>query len=1037
MKRTTHYDRWPRLLILSLFLLPWNLVAQVSEPNGISPLTPLENCSVDQWTGDNGLLSNNLTSVFQAHDGFLWITTNNGLMRFDGMHLDIYNQESVPFLSTDAFYKIYQDKSNTLWFASRGNGIVKYANNKFSQHLPGNDLIPKSLRTLLIHDDGTIWAGSDNKGLIRIQDTTVTKINDPLLDDVIIMAVEDGPEGSILIGTNNKGLLTYKDGAVAQIAISNTVDYSVNVIKYTPSDGRIYVGTTEGLYIMHEGKTKAVDVVSNVQVNHLLVDDYGSVWVATERGLARINERHGTREFLRSGRSFSGAHITSLFLDKEGSLWMSTGKSGLLRLKESMIRNYNEVHGLSVDRVNVIDEGANGKFYVCLDDGFINVIDNGSISEMKINQRGWNESVRDILVEGNETYWIASYNGLIRKDKHGEQLYTTQNGLPSNSVRRIFKDNSGRIWVATRTGGVAQIIDKQITRVYNRANGLSSDYILAVEQDDAGRILVGTHSGGLNVIYPDGTTSIHHIQADDDGVLIFNLHTDKDGHLWLATSVGLYHFDFTSKEFTRLALTDVVKGESYFDWVEDEQGGIWIPTNIGIVELSKTEVKNFLAGKIPSIKSKIYNNFDGMKNKECTGATRSMLSSKGEIWVPTIEGICIVNPKRKEINKIVPPVYITEIITDKHVVQNPVELLTVEPGNFRVTIKFTSLSLLAPNKVKFRYMIEGVDQDWIDAEPNTRSVHYTNLSPGNYVFTVIASNNDGIWNEKGVQLAIEVRPHYYQTAWFYLLLGSLTIVGFYGVYKWRVNAVEHKNSELIKVNSELDRFVYSASHDLRAPLASILGLVKLARLDNDPENKLQYLDKVETSIHKLDGFIHDIINYSRNARTELETHLCAFEKELNEILEGLKYQEKSDKIRKELNVKGSGVFYTDTKRLNIILYNLITNAIKYHNLNQADPYIRIDIEYSVKHATIRIQDNGIGIGEHHLENVFKMFYRADERSSGSGLGLFIAKETAEKLRGTLSVQSKLREGSVFIVRLPSLTVASQLAQEAISSGARN
>ncbi|HYG04025.1 MAG TPA: ATP-binding protein, partial [Chryseosolibacter sp.] len=848
---------------------------------------------------------------------------------------------------------------------------------------------------------------------------------------------EEGPDNSLLIGTNNKGLLTYKDGVVNQVSISNTVDYSVNVIKYTPGDGRIYVGTTEGLYIMQNGESSAVDFLNNIQVNHILIDNYESVWVATERGLARINEKHGTKEFLRSGKSFSGAHLTSLFLDKEGSLWMSTGKSGLLRLKESMVRNYNEVHGLSVDRVNVVTEATDGKFYVCLDDGFINIIDNGKISEMKIDQPGWNESVRDILVEENGTYWIASYNGLIRKDKHGEKLYTTENGLPSNSVRRIFKDREGRIWLATRTGGVVQITKDKVARVYNRTNGLSSDYILAIEQDAAGRLLIGTHSGGLNVIYPDGTTSVHHIQADDDGVLIFNVHVDEEGHLWLATSVGLYHFDFTSKKFTRLAITDVVKGESYFDWVEDHQGGIWIPTNIGIVELSKAEVRSFLAGKIPSIKSKIYNNFDGMKNKECTGATRSTLSSKGEIWVPTIEGIAIVNPRRKSVNMIVPPVYITQVITDKQTIQNPTKPIAVEPGNFRVTIKFTSLSLLAPNKVKFRYMIEGVDQDWIDAETNTRTVHYTNLSPGNYVFTVIASNNDGIWNEKGVQLPLEVRPHYYQTAWFYFLLAAMTVIAFYGIYKWRVNAVEHKNSELIKVNSELDRFVYSASHDLRAPLASILGLVKLARLDNDPENKLQYLDKVETSIHKLDGFIHDIINYSRNARTELESRACAFEKEINEILDGLKYQEKSDKIRKEINVQGAGVFYTDTKRLNIILYNLITNAIKYHNINQADPFIRVDVDFTAKEALIRIADNGIGIGEHHLQNVFKMFYRADERSSGSGLGLFIAKETVEKLRGTLRVQSKVREGSVFEVKLPSLTTSSQLAREAVANGAGN
>jgi ligand-binding sensor domain-containing protein/signal transduction histidine kinase len=1008
-----------RLLIVACLLTSFASLAQEKRRLGISPETPLDNCSVDQWTGDNGLLSNNLTSVFQARDGFLWITTNNGLMRFDGIHLDIYNQESVPFLSTDAFYRVYQDKNNTLWFASRGSGIVKYTDNVFNQHLPENKLVPKSFRTMLIQDNGTMWVGSDNKGLIQIRDTIVTRVESAQLQGVIIMTIEEGTDNSLLIGTNSRGLFKYKDGNVQQIAIGALSGYSVNAIKHGP-DGKLYIGTTEGLYIMENDKITAVDFLENIQINHIVIDSYESVWIASERGLARINEKYGVREFLRSGRSFPGAHLTSLFLDKEGSLWMSTGKSGLLRLKESMIRNISETNGLSVDRVNVVTEGADGKYYVCLDDGFVNIIENGNITPMTILQKSWNESVRDIMVEEDGTCWIASYNGLMKKNGAREKLYTTQNGLSSNSVRRIFRDRNGILWIGTRTGGIIRMEKGNITKIYDRASGLSSDYILAIEQDQEGRMVIGTHSGGLNFINPDGGIEIYHLTEDDDGVLVFNVHIDAEGEVWLATSVGLYHFNVDRKKFTKLSITDVVKGESYFDWVEDKRGSIWIPANIGIIELLKSDVQSFLGGKIPSIRSKLYNNFDGMRNKECTGATRSTLSSSGEVWVPTIKGICIVNPERKGINSIVPPVYITEVTTDNSVISNP-SGVTVEPGNFRLAIKFTSLSLLAPNKVRFRYKIEGVNDEWIDARGTTRSVDYTNLPPGDYIFSVIASNNDGIWNEKGVQLPITVLPFFYQTVSFYIVLVLALTIMLYAIYKWRVNAVEQKNSELIKVNSELDRFVYSASHDLRAPLASVLGLVKLTRMDPDPEHKKQYLDKVEKSILKLDGFIHDIINYSRNARTELESNPVNFEHEVHEILEGLKYHDKSDKIRKDIEIQGSGVFYTDTKRLNIILFNLITNAIKYHNIERHDPFIKVSVNFTDQEATIKIADNGIGIDKHHLDNIFKMFYRADERSNGSGLGLFISKETVEKLHGNLRVESEPEKGSCFTVTIPALT----------------
>jgi signal transduction histidine kinase/ligand-binding sensor domain-containing protein len=1018
MNRLNYIFRLCSLAGLILFFSSIVQGQESADSNGILPSTSLENCSVDQWTGDNGLLSNNLTSVMQAESGFLWITTNNGLMRFDGIRLEIFDQAVVPFLNTDAFYRVYEDKNNVLWFASRGSGIIKYRNNKFEQHLPDKD-IPKSPRTMLIQDDGTIWAGSDNRGLIKISDTTVTRIKDPLLQNAIIMSLEEGDKGAIYIGTNTRGLLEYRDGVINVIPLGTDFNAAVTTTKFLP-DGKLYVGTSEGLLLVEKGHVTPIAFLRNIQVNQIITDQYGSVWIGTERGLARIT-RTGKEELLKSGRNFSGAHITSLFFDKEGSLWMSTGKSGLLRMKESPIRNYNEQHGLSVDRVNMITEGPDGKFYIGLDDGLVQVMSDGKFQSFPVRHPALTESVRDIFVEENGTTWIACYNGLIKKQGDKEVLFSTETGLSSNSVRRIFRDSRKRFWVGTRTGGVILLEEEKVKRIYNRASGFGSDYILAIEEDRTGRIIIGTHSGGLNIINPDGSFEIIHLQDDDDGVLIFNVHIDDKNRIWLATSIGLYALDADSRKFTRITLTDVVKGESYFDWVEDAMGNIWITTNIGIVLLKKIDVLNFVAGKIGSVKTKIYNDYDGMKNKECTGATRSTLSSTGEVWVPTIEGICIVNPKHERANKIVPRVYITELITDHQgVITHPEDGLELEPGNVRITLQFTSLSLLAPNKVKFQYRLDNVDAGWQHVGSQKRSVDYTNLAPGKYTFYVKASNNDDVWNEEGAKLTFEVLPFYYQTAWFYILTAVLLLLMFFVVYKWRVQAVEQKNVELVKVNSELDRFVYSASHDLRAPLASILGLVKLTRMDDNRENQQQYLEMVEKSIHKLDGFIHDIINYSRNARTEIQASEIKFESVVHDIIEALKYQENAQLIRKDVYVQGSGIFFSDRKRLDIILFNLISNAIKYHRLNQEDPYIRIAVMYTTKQAIIEVSDNGLGIEQAHLENIFKMFYRADERSSGSGLGLFIAMETAEKINGTLSVTSTYGKGSVFRIQIPSL-----------------
>jgi signal transduction histidine kinase len=230
--------------------------------------------------------------------------------------------------------------------------------------------------------------------------------------------------------------------------------------------------------------------------------------------------------------------------------------------------------------------------------------------------------------------------------------------------------------------------------------------------------------------------------------------------------------------------------------------------------------------------------------------------------------------------------------------------------------------------------------------------------------------------------------------------------------------VEQRNNELRKLNSELDRFVYSASHDLRSPLASIMGLVTLTRLEK--ENQDEYLDMIERSVKRLDGFISDIIDYSRNARLEVTPEEIDFDKTIQTVFENIKFLDHQNRIRRHVSITGNGAFLTDRVRLDIILNNIISNAVKYHNYNQEDPTIEVRVWFDHRKATIQVIDNGQGIAEEHQKNIFKMFYRANSDSKGSGLGLYIVSETVEKLGGQLQFESKLGSGSLFTVILPSM-----------------
>jgi signal transduction histidine kinase len=536
-----------------------------------------------------------------------------------------------------------------------------------------------------------------------------------------------------------------------------------------------------------------------------------------------------------------------------------------------------------------------------------------------------------------------------------------------------------------------------------------------LEEGRNGEIFYGSHSGGLGIINKNGEVINYPIEGGKAGILIFNIDIQEDNTAWIATNIGIYKFE--NEEFVKVALDESLGAETVFDIVVTHENA-WCSSNIGLIRVSMNDLNSYLGGEIEQVPAKLFDRSDGMGSQECTGATRMTLSNGGKLWIPTLGGVSVLNPIEINENKQIPEVYITELITDfQNVDVNTTEKLSIDPGIVRYDLHFTSLSLIAPPKVRFKYRLNGIDDDWIDSG-NLREAIYTNLPKGKYSFEVIASNNDGIWNNTGARLDFQVRPYFYEMTTFYILVVICIGLVIWGIIRWRIHNITRVNSELLKLNEELDRFVYSASHDLRAPLSSVMGLVGVAKLETTVKGKDQCLSMINDSIHKLDGFIDDIIDYSRNKRIEVKAENIDIENEIKDIYQELKYMDKDGAIDKRYHCNGTSSLVTDGRRLNIVLKNLISNAIRYHDYKKEDQYINVEIKTNGQYITIVISDNGLGIENEHLKNIFMMFYRADEGSKGSGLGLYIVKETIEKLNGTIDVQSKVKEGTTFTINIP-------------------
>ena len=1004
--------KWKALAIDAVLLLVICFKLSAQQTN-FTAGSLLSQSSVTQWTGDNGLISNNITSAIRDHDGFVWITSYNGIMRFDGIQVYVYDESKIPFLNTGAFYAVYEQKPGVLWFSSQNNGIVRLRNGKFDSVDPNNEILPKSIRCLRFGRDSTVWVGSNNSGLFKIQGERITRIDLPELKETSILEMSVDSNNVLWIATDGKGLFSYDGKNLKNIpGVSSIIVNSV----FAAADNTILIGTPNGLDVYKDGSLIRHPKLRDYQVNKVISDKYNRVWVGTEIGLARFTLGDDeTFAYVGEKEGFPLSRINFLEYDNENSLWVSTGRDGLVQLRESNIINISMQQGLSQSKINMVYESPSNDFYIGSDGGGVDIYKRGRVTPIKLTTPLFDSGIRDIYQDGEGNLWIASYRGLLKKTKSGERLYDLKDGLTAVDIRRILPEANGDLWLATRSGGLMKFSNGKVVTKYNKETGLASNYILALEKNKEGTLYVGTHSGGMSIITKDGQIKNIPLTTNDAGIVIFNIHTDKQGRIWVVSGAGLFHFD--GKTFQKIALTRSLKGEVFFDWVEDRIGNVWITSNVGVLKIYKDNIERYLRNEISEVSFKLLDSRDGMKNKECTAATRSLLSSTGKIWVPTINGISVFYPEKILENKILPPVYIYSLSADDQEMDG-VGPLIIEPGKLRYTFSYTAPSFISPKKIRFKYKLEDVDGNWINAG-TSRQAEYTNLAPGRYTFKVLSCNSDGLWNEKGASLTFTVKPFFYQTAYFYILVIVTAVLMLYAVYKWRVNAVEKRNVELRKVNGELDRFVYSASHDLRAPLASVLGLVNIARLEKGT-NFESYLDKIEASVLKLDGFIRDIIDFSRNARVEIESEAIDFKSLITEVFDNLKYLDEKDKIKRLVKVEGDGLFYSDKKRLAVVLNNLIANSIKYANPHEENPFIEVYVKQNPKQVLLQVKDNGIGIGHEHIANIFKMFYRADSKSRGSGIGLYIVKETLEKVQGNISVQSEYGKGSTFTVILKAL-----------------
>ncbi len=1010
------------------------------------------NVTFEHFSIAQGLYELIATSVIQDRDGFLWFATWGGIEKFDGYNFTTYKHEpNNPNSIDNAFVeKIYEDRDGNIWVGTF-SGLEKFdkRNGSFTHykpHEPGPETeLSNHVYSICEDKYGILWVGTGD-GLNKF----------------------DKNSGKfICIQNDNKN----------PGSISNN---NVNTI-YEDKSGSLWFGTGNGLDKLDRKTEKFIHFWydsnnksewSNYWVNTIFEDKSGILWLGTREGLIEFDQKAGTfTPYIKEERN----SISSICEDESGHLWFGSWVSGLYSFdkKTKMFNHYlhddKDPGSLSVNSITSICFERSGTLWITTFEG----VNKLNISEKAFNHFRFGE-IWSIIKGSDNKIWINTQNGLKKLDSQTGQII--QSPISLNSGRLLYEDDKGSLWFAKADGGLIER-DKlgQITKFYTSTGEEFKYFVDLIYETSDGNIWISTNNKGLfflnlntrkinrinvpaahiNCIYEDvygflwlgsfsrglysynrKTDSIKSYIYDPkdatsiSGQTILDIQEDKNGILWFGTNGGLNKYDRSNGKFSHLTEEDGLPGNATFTILVDNNGNFWLNTRKGISKFDP---------KTNSIQN--YDASDGLPENGFMDWS-GVKSDDGRIYFANKNELISFNPDDIQNNNFIPPIVITNfLISDKSFpIKNKIELSHTE--NF-LSFEFAALNYVSTEKNQYAYKMEGVDKDWVYSGTR-RYASYPNLGPGEYVFRVKGSNNDGVWNEEGTSIAIIISPPYWKSLWAYLSYAGFFIFALYGIRRYEMNRISYKNQ--VKVDKAVlnekeetekikSRFFANISHEFRTPLTLILGPAEKI-ISNTSDDIIKDANIIKRNSRRLLQLINQLLDLSKleSGKLKLEAtkgNIVSFVKGVALSFESL--AESKDITLKLLPEKDFIELYFDREKMMKILTNLLSNAFKFtpeegtvtvsitesHAEFISASSTKREIPKQVQHdnikgfVEIKIKDTGIGIPQEEIPKLFDRFYQVDssftKEHEGTGIGLALTKELVELHHGKISVKSKVTD----------------------------
>lgn len=1003
------------------------LVTSFGLPAGANP-RPIgstdDSYRVTHWgSGDNGLPQNSAKVIVQSREGYLWVGTLNGLARFDGFWFTVFDHENTPALTSDAIDALAVDATDdSIWIQARDR-LIHFANNSFEVVAPSTEF--KQLRSSIwAAPGGGVWCseGFGTVSLVGQGKPQTWRLNidgEAAINDVMQLS----PDTLLLRLANTLYELNLKTSALSRWELPRQARYCGAVLN--GGKGRYLISTENGVWVGTKGNWELVSTrgpQKSDPLYRLYSNNHG--WFRSGRELADAapifdrydSENNAFARFHAEGLPES-MEVSALLEDREGNLWIGS-PDGLFRLQRKSLNVLSKKNGLRSEDVRCIAVGRDGALWLGTGNG-VSVVHNGAVTNLPEPRRLEYSAVGSLWPNSDESIWFASVQGLFQQWPNGERKLL---GCPDTSdtcfIRSVFKDSSGRLW--TSDGAAVWCYQDGQWQRFSAADGLESTDIRVFHEDREGTIWAGSYGKGL-FRFNHGKFAGFKTPRSEMNNRAWWIHEDVEGIFWIASQDGLNRFEKSSGRYFTYTKQHGLFENIINNIQEDDFGQLWLSGLQGIYKVSRQELNEIAAGRKTHARCIAYGEAEGMLNRECNGGDNQpggCKDSEGRIYFATARGIVMVDPREAPKDDVIP----TAIVEDMKIDDRLVLGYGAEPGHAakalhkgsgstgayfasghfppgagNLVVNYTGISLAAPERLRFKYRLRGIDSDWVDAGIR-RTAYYPFLPPDKYEFEVIAINSHGVASKPSIAVAFTLDPHFYQTRVFYigcgvLAIGVIVLVQAYRL-KWQRRLMQLEQQRALA--QERTRIARDLHDDLGTALTGLALELDLAGKDAGSTHSLDSrLSQTADRTRDLAERMREVV-WTVNPRCDTVSSLADFlEQQVTQFLQapGISVRLDFPEVIPPLALGAEA-----RHQLALSAREALTNVVRHSGATEVS--VRLSIE--TEGVELEIEDNGRGFDPAHTE--------------GNGLNNIRARMA--HVGGTVELKSKIGNGAQLRFRIP-------------------